>query len=272
MVQRDREVRNAARREYVAQQGKKSKAKSKLSRRMALKKAEKEDSTGELKRQRLAQNIPRTIENTKEWVGGIEPAEEVDERDSNDYERNDGDDPRTRPVRVKSGGGDDGEDVVLDMAGLEDLFPEQDQPEASTSELQSSQKPILLTTSPRPHGPTYAFLKEFQSLLGGNKYAHIVPRKNARFDLSKICRWAAKRGYGAILVFGEDLHGSPGKTLVSGKNHRQANFGLFSHSYSVTITTWTLCSFSSDLSPAPSCHISKLYRDSLLCINTYYSI
>ena len=209
MVQRDREIRNAARREYVAQQGKKSKVKAKLKRRMELKQAEKEDSSGELKRDRLAQNIPRTIENTREWVGAEGPAVKDDEQGEDNVEQQEGD-PRTRPVKIKSDNTEGGGDISLDMAGLENLFPQEERSEASTSQIPPLHKPILLTTSPRPHSPTFAFMKELQSLLGGKNYVHIVPRKNARFELSKVCQWAAKRNYGAILVVGEDLHGEPG--------------------------------------------------------------
>merc|ERR1711939_82220 len=265
MVQRDREVKNAARREWLAQQDRKTKAKAKLNRRLATKKAEREDATGELKRQRLADNIPRTIENTREWVGGGPSAppyrrkasqrdddDEEEEDDEDDEESDDGfgsegegegegtsdrqqpedkdtGDARLRPVQVKAGT-ENSQELVLDMAGLEDLFPaepeyEQQQqptegqdPEASTSAMPQGpppHKPILLTTSPRPHGPTYAFLNELQSLLGGKRYAQVVPRKNKRFELSRVVKWATKRGYGAIIVVGEDLHGEPATLTLS---------------------------------------------------------
>lgn len=222
MVQREREVRNAARREYLAQQDRKTKAKAKLARRLATKKAEAEDKTGELRRERRAKNIPRTVDNTREWVGGeddeeesepeaglsnlgqLEDTEDADTADA--ASRKEQGDKRTRPVRIKNDGLDENGDgeLVLDMAGLEDIFKPQDPNQPP--------KPILLTTSPRPHGPTYAFLGELQSLLGGKRYAEIFPRKNSRFELSKVCKWAVKRGYGAIIVVGEDLHGEPGES------------------------------------------------------------
>jgi len=251
MVTQPPEVRNAARREHIHQQGRKAKAKAKLARRMATRKQEREDSTGQLRQQRLANNIPRTIENTKEWVGASsstttatshkkeranldetdqdsDPDEQDDEQQDDVDARNDHDDTMqegddagdamTRPVQIKSNNPDDPNDIQLDMAGLEDLFAHQESQQQADIDagLPAPQhKPILLTTSPRPHGPTYAFMNEFQSLIGGKKYVHIVPRKNARFELSKVCKWAAKRGYGAILVVGEDLHGKPGEHALS---------------------------------------------------------
>lgn len=232
MVQREREVRNAARREHLAQQDRKTKAKAKLSKRLATKKAEAQDKTGELRRERLAKNIPRTVDNTREWVGGdddedeensddadpeagpsslrnLEDVEDDEEGDAGESSRKkEQGDKRTRPVKIKNDGLDENGDgeLVLDMAGLEDIFKPQDPNEPP--------KPILLTTSPRPHGRTYDFLNELQSLLGGKRYAEIFPRKNSRFELSKVCKWAAKRGYGAIIVVGEDLHGEPGEPLL----------------------------------------------------------
>lgn len=249
MVTQPPEVRNAARREHIHHQGRKAKAKAKLARRMATRKQEREDTTGQLRQQRLANNIPRTIENTKEWVGAsssttapvpskkeranLDESDQDSDSDEQDDEQQDDVDARnddhdtmqegdamTRPVQIKSNNPDDPNDIQLDMAGLEDLFAHQESQQqadidAGLPAAAQQHKPILLTTSPRPHGPTYAFMNEFQSLLGGKKHVHIVPRKNARFELSKVCKWAAKRGYGAILVVGEDLHGKPGEHALS---------------------------------------------------------
>jgi len=227
---------------------KKAKTQAKLKRRMAQKKAE--TANPALKVERLAKNVPRTVENSKTWVGMNEEGEIMD--------------PRTVPVKVLQ---DDATgDYKLDMAGLEDLFPDEDQltlgpgksataasavpsaptnteqanvdaqteqPEASTSALPAQdeeslanvlsleQGPVLITTAPRPTKATFAFLDELQSLFGGKKYAHIVPRANARFQLSRVCAWAAKRGYRALLVVGED-HKNPSR-LRFGYSTREAN-------------------------------------------------
>lgn len=188
MVVRDRDIKNAARREHLSQQSAKSKSKAKLSRRLEIKRAEAADSTGELKRIRLEQNVPRTIEGTREWDhGGSEDA-------------------RVQPVKLTSGTEEGDSEIQLDMAGLESLFIHQEEGERG---------PILLTTSPRPHGPTYAFLSELQSLLGGKQYAEVLPRKNARFELSRVGKWAKRRGYSGIVVVGEDNRGEPGECAGS---------------------------------------------------------
>lgn len=224
-----------------------AKSAAKLKRRMAQRKAE--TANPALKVERLAKNVPRTVENSKTWVGMDEEGDILD--------------PRTVPVKVLQDA-ETGE-YKLDMAGLEDLFPEEDQltlgpgvskkpasaqshtdtpaaeptqPEASTSTLPADveddlasilsleQGPVLITTAPRPSKPTFAFLDELQSLFGGKKYAHIVPRANARFQLSKVCAWAAKRGYRALLVVGED-HKNPSKAHASESDIPSADVNLF---------------------------------------------
>ena len=148
------------------------------------------------------------------------------------------------PVQLVSGDAADEGAVVdptamrLDMAGLEDLFPDEEPlrmgPIASTSAQDpeapaqsandaeaddaaadgaesSEPKPrglVLITTAPHPCDATLAFADEFASLLGGPGYAQIVPRRTAKFELSKVCKWASKRGYSALVVIGED-HGDP---------------------------------------------------------------
>ena len=300
MVKTDKhEQPNAARRDHLAQQSKKSKGKDKLKRRLAIKKAEAEDETGELKRRRLEENVVRTIENTREWVGSSKRApartkpapstgnaaekshrgtallgarkatrrqqhdeeEDEEQQDSDDAGESDSDDgasmldnsdqgadeladndgamaarenddnaedseeeggdARTRPVRIKSAGqpGIDGsgdgdgqeQELQLDMAGLEDLFAPPQPAYNDDGSPRPLPGPILLTTSPRPHAPTYALLNELQNLLGGKKYAQVLPRKNARFELSKVVKWAKKRNYSAIAVVGEDLKREPGE-------------------------------------------------------------
>lgn len=329
MVKTDKkEQPNAARRDHLSQQSKKSKNKDKLKRRLAIKKAEAEDETGELKRRRLEQNVVRTIENTREWVGsskrapaltkaapstgrgkGKGPAEKSrgtatllgadkaagrqeeqdmddddeeeedsdsddgasmlddsdeddadadelandDDNDDNmaapedddaeDSEEEEGGDARTRPVRIKSApqSGIDGDgqeqELQLDMAGLEDLFAPAQPAYSDDGSPIPPPGPILLTTSPRPHGPTYALLNELQNLLGGKKYAQVLPRKNARFELSKVVKWAKKRNYSAIAVVGEDLKREPATITISLLPHGPtAHFRLSSVQLSKTIS------------------------------------
>jgi len=192
-------IQNKMKRSAVFQTAKREKAKAKLQKRLAQRKAEALDPA--LREERLKKNIPRTVENSKTWVGL--------DRDGNVVDR------RTVPVQLLPTGG---EDMQLDMAGLESLFPDEQAmhfaPTASTSKqaIQNVQSPILresndkilITTSPKPSKDIFPFLKEVQSLFGGNQYVDIIPRKNARFQLSKVCKWANQRGYNALVIIGED--------------------------------------------------------------------
>ena len=233
MAKRSSLIKNKSMREKVYAEEKKAKIQTKLQRRLALRRAEEADPT--LREERLKQNVPTTVENSKEWIG--------DGWQGADRKRgeNEGIDRRTLPVQFAE---DDDDGLQrLDMAGLEDLFPEDlsaftiplaqepvqrgenvgnetqtESPEASTSAQTLDTEPpsrglVLITTAPHPCFETLDFAKDFQSLLGGPDYAQIVPRKTARFELSKISRWAASREYSALVVIGED-HRQPSRRFI----------------------------------------------------------
>lgn len=170
MPQQNKIRRSEAHRDHV-----RDKAKAKLQKRLQRKKDELADPA--LRAARLADpaHIPRTIENTKVFIG-----EETNDK-------------RTMPVQVV-----DEETFQLDMGGLEDLFGD------AEGEGREPAK-ILLTTTPKPDKRIHPFLRELKSLFGGDNHVELRVRKNQRFELSKVCKWAAKRGYRALAVVG-DLH------------------------------------------------------------------
>lgn len=209
-------IKNKHKRQELYNDAKKQKRKAQLQTRMQRRKIEL--AHPELKAERLAKNVPRTVENSKTWVGMDEDGNVIDKM--------------TAPVQLDASAGDDPANFKLDMAGLEELFPDEEQmhyqaqqqeqgPEASTSDAQQQpQQPplpqsnrVLITTTPKPSKQLMIFLDEMQSLLGGKRHADIVPRKNSRFQISKVSNWAAKRGYGALLVVGED-HKEPSASMV----------------------------------------------------------
>ncbi len=232
MAKRSSLIKNKSMREKVYAEEKKAKIQAKLTRRLAQRKAE--DANPTLREERLKTNVPTTIENSKEWIG--DGWQGADRKRGN----NEGIDRRTLPVQFTE------DEQDLDMAGLEDLFPEDTSafsipqvskpvqseenlddgmtneiPEASTSaqtldEVPPSRGLILITTAPHPCFETLDFARDFQSLLGGPEFAQIVPRKTARFELSKISRWATNRGYLALVVIGED-HRQPSTNIFSVK-------------------------------------------------------
>ncbi|POY75337.1 hypothetical protein BMF94_1565 [Rhodotorula taiwanensis] len=198
-------VRNKVVRGELNQKRKKELKQLKLKKRIARKEAEARGETVE-------RGIPRTIENTREWLGD----------EDGEYA-----DPRTRPAPVSVN--EETGDVTVDMGTLSNLFPtnappavhhqdaEAGGPEASTSSLPPPPEPkVLITTSPgKPPTPhTRGFLEDLQALLGGKTRADVVPRRSPKFELGRVARWARKRGYGAIMVVGED-HAHPTSLTVS---------------------------------------------------------
>lgn len=182
-------IRNASARSAALKRHKHLRTQSKLSRRLQQRKAEEADPS--LREERLKRNVTRTIENTREWKGDAEGEE----------------DNRVRPVGVEvvppTEEGTE-EEVKLDLGSLASLFASYPTPDPSEP---PPRHPILLTTSPRPSRLTHAFAEDAKSLFGGDRHVEYVPRKNGRFELGKVCGWAAQRGYGALVVVVEDQAG-----------------------------------------------------------------
>lgn len=214
------QITNKVQRSKVLQRLRHDKLQAKLSERVARKKAEAADPS--LKVKRLKENIPRTIENTREWLG--------DQHE----------DERLMPVKVEMGDeGQEGyDDIKLDMGRLADLFEpynnqnateslaeaeaedptaEQDLEEniQDESALTSKDNQVLITTSPRPSLFTHAFIHELANLFGGKHRCDVIPRKTKRFELSRVCKWAIERGYSSMVVIGE-AHGGRNR---SGPTH-----------------------------------------------------
>ncbi|GAA6049575.1 hypothetical protein JCM3770_000855 [Rhodotorula araucariae] len=185
-------VRNKQVRSELNQKRKKDQRQAKLKKRIERKEAE---ARGE----HVERGIPRTIENTREWLGD----------EDGEYA-----DPRTRPAPVTVN--DQTGDVTVDMGTLSNLFPMAPQPEPTPSGVLPPDAKVLITTSPgKPPAPyTKQFLDDLQALIGGKKRADIVPRRSPKFELGRVARWARKRGYGAILVVGED-HSKPTTLTMS---------------------------------------------------------
>ncbi|KAH9814676.1 anticodon-binding protein [Melampsora americana] len=214
------QIANKVQRSKVLQRLRHDKLQAKLSERVARKKAEAADPS--LKVKRLKENIPRTIENTREWLG--------DQRE----------DERLMPVKVEMGDeNQEGYDEIkLDMGRLADLFepynnqnasepppeagaedPTAEQDLENNIEDESASTPqdnrVLITTSPRPSLFTRAFIHELANLFGGKHRADVIPRKTKRFELSRVCKWAIERGYSSMVVIGE-AHGGRNR---SGPTH-----------------------------------------------------
>lgn len=67
---------------------------------------------------------------------------------------------------------------------------------------------ILLTTSPGATKATYQFCDELKNVFPGGEF--FKRPKGSGFELGRVARWAAKRGFHACIVINED-HKKPSK-------------------------------------------------------------
>jgi ribosome production factor 1 len=65
---------------------------------------------------------------------------------------------------------------------------------------------IMITTSPSPCKETYDFCEDLRGIFPGGEF--FKRPKGKGFEIGRIGRWAAKRGYGAVLVVNEN-HKTP---------------------------------------------------------------
>jgi ribosome production factor 1 len=182
---------------------------------------------------RLAANIPRTIENTRQWDSSsyltMNPEElaaaqarayeasglanpavnagaEDDEESDEDMEDAD-EQPEAGPSTSKK-------TAEVATAAEDEDAPENAEEEADDDAEEEEQAPpvstepprILMTTSPRPTKATYAFCEELRMVFPGGEF---FKRPTGRgFELGRVARWAGKRGYQAVIVVNED-HKAP---------------------------------------------------------------
>jgi ribosome production factor 1 len=190
----------------------------------------------------LAQNIPRTLDNTrvfdsnsyltadpKDLQAAAERAAAAsralngedeniasgsgseDENDDDESEEEDEEDetmPEAGPSTTKLPT-QPPEPIDEEASAIEDQA-EESQETADIPSTQSAEAPkILITTSASPCKATYAFCDDLQNVFPGGEF---FKRPRGRgYELGRIGRWAAKRGFGAVLVVNED-HKAPSRS------------------------------------------------------------
>lgn len=183
-------IRNKIKREEIARKSKRSKNQEKLKRRLEQAKQESNDPAAKkvqssiysphhhllniFAQKRLSQNVPRTLDNTREFDPSILTA-----------------DPSTHPSTSVH------EDTTADIAAdpFADYFSAAADPTAPPK--------VLITTSPKASKRTYAFADELVGIFPG---AEFVRRKKGKgFELGRIAGWAADRGYKHLCVINEDM-------------------------------------------------------------------
>ncbi|ORY31268.1 anticodon-binding protein [Naematelia encephala] len=226
---RDNKIANAFKRSEVHRKSKREKAQEKLKRRMETKKAEKEKGTGEqLKRERLAKNVPRTLDNTRIYdstsylTANPATVRAAAERAAEESRKINGEaipsDHSASEDEDEEEEEDEDEDEEMPEAGPSrpsTLLPTAPAPEeleeAGEGEEEQTQQPdpstlapprILITTSPSPCKSTYAFCDDLKHIFPGGEF--FKRPKGRGFEIGRVARWAAKRGYGACIVVNED--------------------------------------------------------------------
>lgn len=277
---RDKRILNAMKRSEVHKKEKREKAQAKLKKRMEvscnihcrtsnctpwskllninaswllhlfflihqIRKLEREGPDGEKAREaRLAKNVPRTLDNTRQFdstsyltadpstaaslaarsrmqskkaAKAIEPAQDSSEEDSQAEEDEQVDENGAGPSsrrKSKAKAQDDPEEDEEMEQGDEEQEPEQDAAQSSpfpTGIVSDKPPRILLTTSPHATQATHAFMGDLKSVFpGGEVYKRL---KGRGFELGRVARWAAKRDFKAMVVVNED-HKTPNAITI----------------------------------------------------------
>jgi ribosome production factor 1 len=188
------------------------------------------------KQERLANNIPRTIDNTRvydsssyltadpasrraaaekaaEASKALNASEDDEEDEDEDMEESDGEEgdveedegPQAGPSRLSAADArPTGVNQSKPSAGPTDepaVDPSAIFPQSST--LPPGPPPrIMITTSPSPCKDTYAFCDDLRGIFPGGEF--FKRPKGKGFEIGRVARWAAKRGFNAVCVVNED--------------------------------------------------------------------
>ena len=220
-------IKNKVKREEIARKQKKAKRQDKLQRRLAQAKVEANDPLAKkvrlvhkspccgfcytqlnISQKRLAQNVPRTLDNTREYDPSIltaNPNAEPEAGPSTHVQNNDlaSSDPSVEQPQDESAA-----DIAADPFAA--YF---------SGEFDPSVPPkVLITTSPKATRVTYDFCDELVGIFPGAEF--IRRKKGKGFEMGRIAGWAANRGYSHLMVVNEDMK-KPSESMVAQNLLRQ---------------------------------------------------
>ncbi|KAF8573600.1 Brix-domain-containing protein [Ramaria rubella] len=160
---------------------------------------------------RLAENVPRTLDNTREFDPSILTANPAVPSSSTT--------PPEEPSSSSAPQPDS--EVLLDIST--DPFA----PYFSSSSTDAPSTPkVLITTCQKATRVSYDFCEEIVDVFPG---AEFVRRKKGQgFEIGRIAGWAAKRGYGSLMVVNEDRKKPNAITIVHLPSGPTAYFKLSS--------------------------------------------
>ncbi|KAF9269071.1 Brix-domain-containing protein [Marasmius fiardii PR-910] len=199
-------IKNKVKREEVANKNKKAKRQDKLQRRLERAKIEANDPAA--KKKRLAENVPRTLDNMREFDPSFLTA----------------DPSSTQPSASTSQNPDNGESPVDETTAdisndpFEYYFTSEDDPMIPPK--------VLITTSPKASKSTYTFCDELVGVFPGAEF--IRRKKGKGFEIGRIAGWATGRGYKHMCVVNEDMKKPNAITLIHLPNGPTAYFKLTS--------------------------------------------
>ena len=152
----------------------------------------------------MAQNVPKTLDNQREFDPSVLTADPRQTRDNTDPTSSQSIQGSSNPTTAPSG------DVSVAQETSADIDSD---PFASYfSDWDPNTPPkLLITTSHKATKVTYNFCEELVDIFPG---AEFIRRKKGRgFEMGRIAGWAADRGYQKMLVVNEDVK-KPSELLV----------------------------------------------------------
>lgn len=194
------QIKNKVKREEIAHKNKKAKNQLKLKKRLEQAKLEAENPAAKKvcietyhlpgpgltdKQKRLEENVPRTLDNTREFDPSTLTA-----------------DPSSIAGPSSEGQDESAADIASDpFAGY------------FLSEAEPTIPPkVLITTSFQSSKATYKFCDELVGIFPGAEF--IRRKKGKGFEMGRIAAWCADRGYKHLIVVNEDIKKPSASTLI----------------------------------------------------------
>lgn len=198
-------IKNKIKREDVARKNKKAKRQDKLRRRLELAKEEANDPAAKkvkmafsvsrydaaydsgllhVEQKRLEKNVPRTLDNTREFDPSILTA-----------------DPSAAGPSGSSSSAQDPAHAQAELSA--DLEADPFASYFSAASDPTIPPKVLITTSSRATKVTYTLCNELVNLIPGAEF--IRRKKGSGFEMGRVAGWAANRGYSSLCVVNEDM-------------------------------------------------------------------
>ncbi|KAI0028344.1 Brix-domain-containing protein [Vararia minispora EC-137] len=204
------EIKNKFKREEVARKKKRAKGQAKLQRRLEIAKREADDPA--VKKNRLAKNIPRTLDNTREYDPSFLTADpSLPQPEASGCEQS----PSSKDALSAQPTVESAADLASDP--FADYFVTNDP---------NTPPKVLITTSRKATRVTYEFCDELVGVFPGAEF--YKRPKGREFETGRIAGWAAKRGYSNLIVVNEDTKKPNAITVVHLPNGPTAYFKLTS--------------------------------------------